>query len=808
MNPLRSLHFRTAIAIAATLFFVSALVTGVLVYQRQQALEHKLRENLIWAVYQFDREVRELRMVVAEEQKTPTPPALMDDSELLLRLDILYSRVQLLQSGQLGSMLAGMPDLHAQLMAMLPRIEVLDSAIMDLASRQERDASLYVQILSRLASLQEQTGELLLNINAEAAIQRTKERSELLNLYALALSLVLLMTLSGIVLVVALIVESRGRAYKTRKLEERTQELDGMVQLAQAASRAKSEFMAIMSHEIRTPLNGMVGVSDLIGEEVSTRRGQQYLTMLRQSAESLQAVINDVLDYSKIEAGKLELDQRCFSLPEFLDSLAAHYHRQTGSAGKGCSRIFLEERADDLPVWVKGDVNRLRQVLTNLLNNAFKFCPQGTIRLRASPEDGETLHFEVHDSGCGIAADQVSQLFAPFTQVDTSIARRHEGTGLGLAICKRLVEAMGGEIGVESHLGLGSRFWCRVPLPVLTAAEACPQQAVGDTPLPHASVLVVEDNEVNQSLARAMLEYLGQQVTVVEDGEQALEWLAQAGNDVDLVFMDMQMPVLDGVETTRRWRQQESEQPASARLPIIAMTANVMQEDARRCIEAGMQGVLHKPFTRDDLHRVLQQYLVQASDSQASDSQEADSQKSDSQQKSLEPDKPEASAGEPSAALQAPGDDGTSSSAADDQDAQIDAAPALDVATDDSAARALPDAAPSLLQHATCQELLTTLSGEAYSRLLSNYLTRLEGRLDVMVTLLKQMDLTELKREAHSLKGASASLGCSGIASGAKALEEAVISEDLPEVHQHVATLRSLSVPTRDSLLAEGYLFS
>ncbi|MDL2192360.1 ATP-binding protein [Cobetia sp. LC6] len=793
MNPLRSLHFRTAIAIAATLFFVSALVTGVLVYQRQQALEHKLRENLIWAVYQFDREVRELRMVVAEEQKTPTPPALMDDSELLLRLDILYSRVQLLQSGQLGSMLAGMPDLHSQLMAMLPRIEVLDSAIMDLASRQARDASLYVQILSRLASLQEQTGELLLNINSEAAIQRTKERSELLNLYALALSLVLLMTLSGIVLVVALIVESRGRASKTRKLEERTQELDGMVQLAQAASRAKSEFMAIMSHEIRTPLNGMVGVSDLIGEEVSTRRGQQYLAMLRQSAESLQAVINDVLDYSKIEAGKLELDQRCFSLPEFLDSLAAHYHRQTGNAGKGCSRIFLEERGDDLPVWVKGDVNRLRQVLTNLLNNAFKFCPQGTIRLRASLEDGETLHFEVHDSGCGIAADQVSQLFAPFTQVDTSIARRHEGTGLGLAICKRLVEAMGGEIGVESHLGLGSRFWCRVPLPVLTAAEACPQQAVGDAPLPHASVLVVEDNEVNQSLARAMLEYLGQQVTVVEDGEQALEWLAQAGNDVDLVFMDMQMPVLDGVETTRRWRHHEAEQPASARLPIIAMTANVMQEDARRCIDAGMQGVLHKPFTRDDLHRVLQQYLVQTSDSQ---------------EKVLAPDKPEASAGERTTAVQAPGDDGVSSSAAEDQDAQIDAAPALDVATDDSVARALSDAAPSLLQHATCQELLATLSGEAYSRLLSNYLTRLEGRLDLMVTLLKQRDLTELKREAHSLKGASASLGCSGIAGGAKALEEAVSSDDMPRVHQHVATLRSLCIPTRDSLLAEGYLFS
>ncbi|MGY3728570.1 MULTISPECIES: ATP-binding protein [Cobetia] len=803
MNPLRSLHFRTAIAIAATLFFVSALVTGVLVYQRQQALEHKLRENLIWAVYQFDREVRELRMVVAEEQQSPTPPELMDDSELLLRLDILYSRVQLLQNGQLGSMLAGMPELHVQLLAMLPRIEVLDNGIMELASRQQREEALYAQLLSRLVSLQEQTGKLLLDINAEAALQRTKERTELLNLYALALSLVLLMTLSGTVLVVALIVESRGRASKTRKLEERTQELDGMVQLAQAASRAKSEFMAIMSHEIRTPLNGMVGVSDLIGEEVSTQRGQQYLVMLRQSAESLQAVINDVLDYSKIEAGKLELDRRCFSLPDFLESLSAHYTRQVDGAGKGGSRIFLEERADDLPVWVEGDVNRLRQVLTNLLNNAFKFCPQGTIRLRVSSQEDETLHFEIHDSGCGIASDQVSQLFAPFTQVDTSMARRHEGTGLGLAICKRLVEAMGGEIGVESHLGLGSRFWCRVPLPVLTASEACPQQTAREAPLPEARVLVVEDNEVNQSLARAMLEYLGQQVTIVEEGEQALAWLSQADHEVDLIFMDMQMPVLDGLETTRRWRQREAETSAT-RLPIIAMTANVMQEDARRCIEAGMDGVLHKPFTRDDLQQVLHQYLTSRQQEIPVDAGVGSGAESDAKS-GMEVLAMASLAEEPSAS-------GVNVPLADEQAAPLGTEPSsdethagADPASDQCDLQGNPS---SLLQQATCQELLATLSREAYSRLLSNYLARLEGRVDVMLTLLQQRDLGELKREAHSLKGASASLGCSGIASGARALEEAAISEDMTRAHHHVATLRALSVPTRDSLLEQGYLLS
>ncbi|WP_405277984.1 ATP-binding protein [Cobetia sp. Ld8] len=793
MNPLRSLHFRTAIAIAATLFFVSALVTGVLVYQRQQALEHKLRENLIWAVYQYDREVRELRMVLAEEQKTPTPPALMDDSELLLHLDILFSRVQLLQSGELGRMLAGMSELHPQLMATLPRLEALDNGIMELASRHVREGALYAQLFAHLVSLQEQTGRLLLDVNAEAAIQRTKERAELLELYALALLLVLLMTLSGTVLVGALVAETRGKASKARKLEERTRELDGMVQLAQAASRAKSEFMAIMSHEIRTPLNGMVGVSDLLGEEVATPLGQKYLKMLRQSAESLQAVINDVLDYSKIEAGKLELDQRCFSLPEFLDSLVSHYSRQCESDGKGQARIFLEERAEDLPAWVEGDVNRLRQVLTNLLNNAFKFCPQGTIRLSSSLGEDGAVYFEVHDSGCGIASDQVSQLFAPFTQVDTSMARRHEGTGLGLAICKRLVEAMGGEIGVESHLGLGSRFWCCVPLSVLTDAEACPQQAVGDALLPSASVLVVEDNEVNQSLARAMLEYLDQRVTVVEDGEQALEWLAQAENDIDLVFMDMQMPVLDGVETTRRWRQREAELSGVDRLPIIAMTANVMQEDARRCIEAGMDDVLHKPFTRDDLHRVLQQYLTPDPSGEIEEAGAAPRvMPSVEEEQAVTPI--HTAIEEQQTVLpetQAFGD--------------MIGAPVVRLARDD--AEMVNDVA-QLLQRSTCQELLGTLSGDAYSGLLSNYLARLEARIDVMSTLLDQADLEELKREAHSLKGASASLGCSGIADVAKSLEEAAKSEDMSRAHDQVATLQTLRLPTRDVLIEQGYLLS
>lgn len=758
MNPLRSMYFRAGVAIAATLFFVLVLVTGALVYQHQQTLEHKLRENMIWGIYQYDREVRELRVVIAEGRLSPTSAPLRDDSELLLRLDILFSRVQLLQSGEMGRMLKAIPELHAQLMASLPRVDALDKDILALIDGGGRDELLSEQLLARLTSLQGLTGELLLDINAEAAIQRSNERKELLELYTLALILLLLLTLSGAVLVVALVAETRERASKARMLEERTRELDGMVQLAQAASQAKSEFMAIMSHEIRTPLNGMVGVADLIGEEITSSRGRAYIETLRQSAASLQVVINDVLDYSKIEAGNLELDQRCFSLPDFLDSLVAHYARQCDSTASEHTCMFLEERADDLPTWVEGDINRLRQVLTNLLNNAFKFCPEGTIRLGIRSHGSDTLHFEVQDSGCGIDHDQLGHLFAPFTQVDTSMARRHEGTGLGLAISRRLVEAMGGEIGVESHRGLGSRFWCTVTLPELAASDACPEQMAVDTPLPQARILVVEDNEINQSLARAMLEFLGQQVTVVDNGEQALKWLSREGSAVDLIFMDMQMPILDGLETTRRWRQIEASQAGRVHLPIISMTANVMQEDARRCLVAGMDAVLHKPFTRNHLSRVLRQHLVVSSASDAP------------------------SHAPPDAVLTAICVSAAGESELSEQKLQ------------------------SLLQMDTCRELLDTLNAEAFSQLLNNYLMRLDRRVELMATLHVQSDYTMLKREAHSLKGASASLGCLGLASAAKMLESALASSDDEMICQQLQQLEALGDMTRHALVQRGFL--
>ncbi|TVU68115.1 ATP-binding protein [Cobetia crustatorum] len=790
MNPLRSMYFRAGVAIAATLFFVLVLVTGALVYQHQQTLEHKLRENMIWGIYQYDREVRELRIVIAEERLSPTPAPLRDDSELLLRLDILFSRVQLLQSGEMGRMLKAIPELHAQLMASLPRVDALDKDILALIEGGGRNELLSEQLLTRLTSLQGLTGELLLDINAEAAIQRSKERNELLELYTLALILLLLLTLSGAVLVVALIAETRGRASKARMLEERTRELDGMVQLAQAASQAKSEFMAIMSHEIRTPLNGMVGVADLIGEEVTSSRGKEYLDTLRQSAESLQVVINDVLDYSKIEAGNLELDQRCFSLPDFLDSLVAHYARQCDGTTPENTCMFLEERADDLPTWVKGDINRLRQVLTNLLNNAFKFCPKGTIRLGIRSHENDTLYFEVQDSGCGIDHTQLGHLFAPFTQVDTSMARRHEGTGLGLAISKRLVEAMGGEIGVESHLGLGSRFWCTVTLPELSASDACPEQMIVDEPLPQARILVVEDNEVNQSLARAMLEFLGQQVTVVGNGEQALEWLSREGSAVDLIFMDMQMPVLDGLATTRLWRQIEAGQAERAHLPIISMTANVMQEDAQRCLVAGMDAVLHKPFTRNDLSRVLRQHLVVSSASDISSHEPLDAIALPdtaltesymlAARKSTAPEITHRVAGQHEKSL-ADNIHGDMGSAIEDELSE--------------------EELQSLLQLDTCQELLETLNAEAFSKLLGNYLTRLDRRVEQMSSLHVQSDYTMLKREAHSLKGASASLGCQRLASAAEVLESALVSGDDEMIHQQLHQLEALGGMTRRALV-------
>ena len=388
---------------------------------------------------------------------------------------------------------------------------------------------------------------------------------------------------------------------------------------AERASAAKSEFLAAMSHEIRTPLNGILGYADLLLDRPDREpEDRRRLELIRVSGEALLTVVNDVLDVSKIEAGQLELDPIPFALGKLIEDTVAIVR---GSALK--SALTVEARIDpDLPASVIGDANRLRQVLFNLLNNAVKFTPAGSVTLTvryegsvSGPDGGpaEALRFEIRDTGIGIAPSQRHRLFKPFSQVDGSISRRFGGSGLGLAICHRLVTMMGGDIGVESREGIGSTFWFSLALPRAATPPAAEAAAAPRRPeaAPAARLLLVEDVAINQTLARAVLEAQGYRVDVAGDGHAALAAVEaaygpQAGADpYAVVLMDVQMPGMDGLTATRRIRAMAG--PA-ARLPIVAMTANVLDGQVQELIAAGMDDHVGKPFKRAQLSAVIERW--------------------------------------------------------------------------------------------------------------------------------------------------------------------------------------------------------
>jgi two-component system, sensor histidine kinase and response regulator len=378
---------------------------------------------------------------------------------------------------------------------------------------------------------------------------------------------------------------------------------------ALAAARAKSEFLANMSHEIRTPMNAVLGFTELTLATALSERQRDYLDKTRSAAQSLLGVLNDILDFSKIEAGKLEVAHLPFELPQVLESVRSIASLQAHAKGLPC-RVEL---ASEVPGALVGDALRLRQVLVNLYSNAVKFTQQGQVLLQVSqvagPPGRTRLRFEVSDTGIGMSAAEVARLFQPFTQADTSMTRRYGGTGLGLAISRQLVQLMGGQIQVRSTAGAGSTFsfeldfeqaspGFRDPLPALPGAHALPGLS-GHAGLTGLRVLLVEDNPVNQQLAQELMGSVGVQVSLASHGGEALRCLAQA--TFDLVLMDVQMPEMDGYEATRRIRSQ----PAHASLPIIAMTAHAMASERERCLQAGMNDFLSKPFDPQALYGVL-----------------------------------------------------------------------------------------------------------------------------------------------------------------------------------------------------------
>lgn len=386
-------------------------------------------------------------------------------------------------------------------------------------------------------------------------------------------------------------------------------ELHKAKEIAEAASKTKSEFLANMSHEIRTPMNGILGTLQLLQGSDMSESQKQYVSIAYNSGESLLSLLNDILDFSKIEAGKLELEYIPFDVRSLINELAVLLKQKADER-----RVVIKTELDsEIPEVIRGDSVRIRQILSNLLTNAIKFTEDGDVTMRVSVLEKDDsyarLRFEIIDTGIGISENVQRKLFNSFTQADGSTTRKYGGTGLGLAIVRQLVTMMRGRLGVNSEPGKGSTFWAEIAFEIAheIASATSEKKPVEEVLELEGLALLVEDNPVNQVVAKKMLEKVGIKYEVVNNGEEAVNRLQQ-NHDFDLVLMDCQMPVMDGYEATQRLREYEKENRLE-HLPVIAMTANAMEGDKDKCLAAGMDDYVAKPVKQQALRETLAKYL-------------------------------------------------------------------------------------------------------------------------------------------------------------------------------------------------------
>jgi len=386
-------------------------------------------------------------------------------------------------------------------------------------------------------------------------------------------------------------------------------ELNKAKEAAEAASKTKSEFLANMSHEIRTPMNGILGTLQLLQGSKLTESQMEYVGIAYNSGQALLSLLNDILDFSKIEAGKLKLESIPFNLQTLIKELTVLLKQKADER----KVELLTEVDPEIPVIIKGDSVRIRQILANLMTNAIKFTEQGTVTVKAKVleknERSVRLRLEIQDTGIGIAEEAQRKLFNSFTQADGSTTRKYGGTGLGLAIVRQLVTIMRGRLGVDSEENKGSCFWAEITFEVPSDIEIETPQITEKEEIEtlEGKALLVEDNPVNQIIARKMLEKVGMTYEVVNNGEEAISRL-KLQHDFNLVLMDCQMPVMDGYEATKALRDLEDNNGLK-RLPVIAMTANAMEGDKDKCLAAGMDDYVSKPVNQTALKETLAKWL-------------------------------------------------------------------------------------------------------------------------------------------------------------------------------------------------------